>query len=56
MLLATPLHGSHFLVDVLAGVLNATLAIATASILLRSLQRLWRQSGRVPRIHRPAEI
>jgi hypothetical protein len=56
MLLATPLHGSHFLVDVLAGVLNATLAIATASILLRSLQRLWQQSGRAPRIHRPAEI
>ncbi len=56
MLLATPLHGSHFLVDVLAGALNAALAIAAASILLRSLQRLWQQSGPVPRIHRPAEI
>jgi hypothetical protein len=56
MLLATPLHGSHFLVDVLAGFLNAAVAIATASILLRSLQRLWQQSGPVPRIHRPAEI
>jgi PAP2 superfamily len=56
MLLATPLHGSHFLVDVLAGALTAAFAIATASILLRSLQRLWQQSGLVPQIHRPAEI
>ncbi|WP_114947626.1 phosphatase PAP2 family protein [Microvirga calopogonii] len=56
MLLATPLHGSHFLVDVLAGALNAALAIAAASILLRGFQRLWHQSVPIPRIHRPADI
>ncbi|WP_262030575.1 phosphatase PAP2 family protein [Microvirga sp. Mcv34] len=56
MLLATPLHGSHFLVDVMAGALNAGMAIAAASILLKAAQRLWHQSVLIPHIHRPAEI
>ncbi|WP_262267327.1 phosphatase PAP2 family protein [Microvirga yunnanensis] len=56
MLVATPLHGSHFLVDVLAGALNAAIALATALILLKAAQRLWHQSVQVPRIHRPAKI
>ncbi|WP_414476234.1 phosphatase PAP2 family protein [Microvirga sp. M2] len=56
MLVATPLHGSHFLVDVLAGILSAALAIATAAILLTGLQRLWQQSESIPLIHSPSEL
>jgi hypothetical protein len=56
MLLVTPLHGSHFLVDVLAGGLNAVVAIAGASILLTWVQRMWQHSVRIPQIHRPADI
>ncbi|QRM34760.1 phosphatase PAP2 family protein [Microvirga sp. VF16] len=56
MLVATPLQGSHYVIDVLAGAVNAALAIAAAPILLRGIERLWHQSEPVPRIHRPAEI
>jgi membrane-associated phospholipid phosphatase len=43
MLAATPLHGSHFLTDVLAGMVLAAISIATAASLLNAAQRLYAQ-------------
>ena len=39
MLAATPLHGSHFLTDVLAGMVQAAVSIGAASALLASAKR-----------------
>lgn len=41
MLAATPLHGSHFLTDVLAGMILAALSIALAASLLNKAQSLF---------------
>jgi membrane-associated phospholipid phosphatase len=43
MLAATPLHGSHFLTDVLAGMILAALSIAMTGLLLSKAQILYAQ-------------
>jgi len=41
MLAATPLYGSHFLTDVLAGAITAAVAIATAHRLLTQMSKAY---------------
>ena len=41
MLAATPLHGSHFPIDVLVGSILAVIAIAAADTLLNKPRSVW---------------
>ena len=56
MIAATPLHGSHYLTDVIGGAITAVLSVLAAERILRAVLRRVARASRAPRPNGTADV